>query len=194
MKTFPRLALASPAVAGAMVLGLMAAGPADAQSRYRTYDQDRGRTQDSQTQGVLVGAAIGAVAGALLGNGDSTYVAGGALAGAAIGASAGSNDRCSYYRDNRCYRNQGHWEREHGINSRSGYGYTYDNGYGNAYGNAYGNTYGSGYGYGTTGTATRDRRDCSYYRDNRCYRNQGHWEREHGINSRDRNYRYDRRW
>ena len=26
---------------------------------------------------------------------------------------------------------------------------------------------------------------CEYYRGGRCYRTQGHWEREHGINSRD---------
>jgi hypothetical protein len=46
--------------------------------------------------------------------------------------------------------------------------------------------------------------DCGYFRDGRCYRNEGHWERDHGINSRDydrdrgrydrRDYRYDRRW
>jgi len=42
------------------------------------------------------------------------------LAGAALGAAASSNrgSDCGYYRGGRCYRNQGHWEREHGINSR----------------------------------------------------------------------------
>ena len=44
-------------------------------------------------------------------------IAGGAVAGAALGASSGGDD-CGYYRGGRCYRNQGHWEREHGINSR----------------------------------------------------------------------------
>ena len=52
-----------------------------------------------------------------------------AVAGAALGASSGSNSSgdCSYYRGGRCYRNQGHWEREHGINSRDGYDYRYEN-------------------------------------------------------------------
>ena len=47
-------------------------------------------------------------------------MAGGALAGAALGASSGDDD-CGYYRGGRCYRNLGHWEREHGINSRDRY-------------------------------------------------------------------------
>ncbi|MBU2417767.1 MAG: hypothetical protein KKG14_03605, partial [Alphaproteobacteria bacterium] len=40
----------------------------------------------------------------------------------ALGAGAGGrgND-CDYYRGGQCYRNQGHWEREHGIDSRDGY-------------------------------------------------------------------------
>jgi hypothetical protein len=73
------------------------------------------------------------------------------------------------------------------------------------------------------GQGTYRGENCQYYRDGRCYRNLGHWEREHGINSRDgsygdrgryqegrtwrnhgewrssqnrrdREYRYDRRW
>ena len=44
-----------------------------------------------------------------------------ALAGAALGASSGNDGDCSYYRGGRCYRNLGHWEREHGINSRDRY-------------------------------------------------------------------------
>ncbi|MNT48707.1 hypothetical protein D3C72_1855030 [compost metagenome] len=40
-------------------------------------------------------------------------------------SSDGDRDGCSYYRSGRCYRNQGHWERDHGINSRDGY---YNNG------------------------------------------------------------------
>ena len=189
MTIFSRLALAAPALVGSMALGLAAAGPADAQSRYRTHDNDRDQTGD-----VLIGAAIGALAGALIGNGDGTYVAGGALAGAAIGATAGSGDDCSYYRGGQCYRNQGHWEREHGINRSRDYGNRYG-GYGSS---------GSNYGYGDNRgySQTRSRRaDCNYYRGGVCYRNQGHWEREHGINSRDRNqrrdrrdYRYDRRY
>jgi len=50
---------------------------------------------------------VGGIAGAVLGNGDGTYVAGGALAGAALGAAATNNDRdryrgrSGYYRDDR---------------------------------------------------------------------------------------------
>lgn len=112
----PGTVIAAPALIGALALTLFAAGPADAQSRHRD-------SRDDNTRDVVVGAAVGALAGALLGHGDSRYVAGGALAGAAVGA--GSNNRngdCGYYRDGRCYRNQGHWEREHGVNSRDGYG------------------------------------------------------------------------
>ena len=166
-----------------MALSLAAASPADAQSRYRTHDNDRDQTGD-----VLIGAAIGALAGALIGQGDGTYVAGGALAGAAIGASSNRGDNCSYYRGGQCYRNQGHWEREHGINRNRDYG--------NGYGNGYGTNYGTSYGYGDNrgySQSTRQSANCSYYRDGTCYRNQGHWEREHGINSRDRNQRNDRR-
>lgn len=114
MKTLSKTAMTAPAVAGAMALSLMAvASPADAQSRH--HDRDRG---GDRTGDVLIGAAVGALAGALIGNGDGTYVAGGALAGAALGASSNRGGDCSYYRGGRCYRNQGHWEREHGINSR----------------------------------------------------------------------------
>ena len=117
MKTIATLA------AGAIALTMVAATPAAAQSYRDHRDRDRSDSSD-----VLIGAALGAVAGAALGNGDGAYIAGGALAGAAIAAS-GDNDRydsrygyrrgdCSYYRGGRCWRNQGHWEREHGINSR----------------------------------------------------------------------------
>jgi uncharacterized protein YcfJ len=108
MKTLSKIAIASPALVGAMTL--LAAAPAQAQSRDR---DDTGRN-------AVIGAVVGGLAGAALGNGDGTYVIGGALAGAALGAAAGNNDRddCGYNRGGRCYRNQGHWEREHGINSR----------------------------------------------------------------------------
>ena len=98
-------AVAAPVVA----MSLMAA-PASAQSRDR---DDAGRN-------ALIGAAVGGLAGAIYGNGDGRYIAGGALGGAAIGAVASSNrgSGCEYYRGGQCYRNQGHWEREHGINSR----------------------------------------------------------------------------
>lgn len=113
MNKLSRIGFASPLVAGALALGMLAA-PAQAQSR---YDRDRG---GDRTEDALIGAAVGALAGAVIGNGDGTYIAGGALAGAALGASSNRDD-CSYYRGGRCYRNQGHWEREHGINSRNGY-------------------------------------------------------------------------
>jgi hypothetical protein len=104
---------------------LISAAPASAQSRY----YDRRDRDDNTAENALIGAAVGGLAGALLGNGDGTSIAGGALAGAAIGAVASGDNRsgCDYYRGGRCYRNQGHWEREHGINSRDGrYNYRYD--------------------------------------------------------------------
>ena len=115
------------AVVPALALTMMAANPADAQSRYRDND----RRDDNTAQNAILGAVVGGLAGALIGNGDGTYVAGGALAGAALGATASNRGSgCEYYRGGRCYRNQGHWEREHGINSRqSGYNYSYDNRY-----------------------------------------------------------------
>ncbi len=126
--------------APALALTMLAAAPADAQSRYRDHDR-----KDNTAQNAILGAVLGGVAGAVLGNGDGTYVAGGALAGAALGAVASSDNRnggsysygrpgyaygngynysssdCGYRRDGRCYRNQGHWERDNGINSRNGY-------------------------------------------------------------------------
>ena len=105
---------------GAVALTMLAASPVAAQN-YR--DRDR----DNTGRDAVLGAVVGGVAGALIGNGDGRYVAGGALAGAALGAVSSDSDRdgCNYYRGGRCYRNQGHWERDHGINSRDGY---YNNG------------------------------------------------------------------
>ena len=125
MKTLSKIA--ATAFVPLMAVTVMAATPADAQSRYR--DHDRGR--DDSARNALIGAAVGGLAGALYGNGDGNYIAGGALAGAALGAVASNRGSgCEYYRGGRCYRNQGHWEREHGINSRDyGYSYGYDNRY-----------------------------------------------------------------
>lgn len=122
MKTLSKFALISPAVVGALTLA--AAAPAEAQSRYR--DRDNNNTG----RDAIVGAVVGGLAGALIGNGDGTYIAGGALAGAAVGA-VSSNNRsdCGYYRGGQCYRNQGHWEREHGINRNYDSGYRYDRRY-----------------------------------------------------------------
>jgi len=78
-------------------------------------------------------------------------------------------ENCQYYRDGRCYRNLGHWEREHGINSRDG-------------------SYG-GYGRYQEGRTYEGR---GYYRDGRFWRNHGEWRSSQ--NRRDREYRYDRRW
>lgn len=97
---------------GTLALTLMAASPASAQNRDR----------DDGTRNAILGAVVGGIAGAAIGNGDTTYIAGGALAGAALGVGAsGNRSDCNYYRGGRCYRNQGHWEREHNINSRDGY-------------------------------------------------------------------------
>jgi uncharacterized protein YcfJ len=104
------LKITAVVAAPVMALSLMAA-PASAQSRDR----------DNTGRNALIGAAVGGIAGAIYGNGDGRYIAGGALGGAAIGAVASSSNRgsgCEYYRGGQCYRNQGHWEREHGINSR----------------------------------------------------------------------------
>lgn len=123
MKTISKIA--ATAFVPLMAVTIMAASPADAQSRYRDYRDNGHNGRDDTGRNALLGAAIGGIAGAIYGNGDGSYVAGGALAGAALGAVAsnrGSN--CEYYRGGQCYRNQGHWEREHGINSRD-YGYDY---------------------------------------------------------------------
>ena len=152
MKTISKIGV------GAVALTMLAASPVAAQN-YR--DRDR----DNTGRDAVLGAVVGGVAGALIGQGDGRYIAGGALAGAALGAVASDNDRdnCDYYRGGRCYRNQGHWEREHGINSRDRY---------------YNDRY--------------ERNDGRYYRDGRYWRNHGEW-RSH-QNRRDRDYRYDRRW
>ncbi|MGI4818282.1 MAG: hypothetical protein ACRYFE_07170 [Janthinobacterium lividum] len=115
MKTLSKIGVA--AIAPALALTLLAS-PASAQ---RYYDRDRGNDTGKDA---VIGAVVGGLAGAIIGNGDGRYVAGGALAGAAVGAVSSDNrNDCSYYRGGRCYRNQGHWEREHGINSRD---YRYD--------------------------------------------------------------------
>ena len=102
------LKITAVAAAPVVAMTLMAA-PASAQSRDR----------DNSAENALIGAAVGGLAGAVLGNGDGSYIAGGALAGAALGAVATNRGSgCEYYRGGRCYRNQGHWERDHGINSR----------------------------------------------------------------------------
>jgi hypothetical protein len=149
MKTLSKLAITAPAVVGAMALGLMAAAPAQAQSPYG----------DNRNESALLGAVLGA----FLGQDDRAY------------AQSRGGD-CDYFRDGRCYRNQGHWEREHGINSRDyNRGYGYDDRYERR-------RYVEGRTYQGRG----------YYRDGRFWRNHGDWRSSQ--NRRDRDYRYDRRW
>ena len=88
----------------------------------------------------------------------------------AYGQGTYRGENCQYYRDGRCYRNLGHWEREHGINSRDG-------------------SYGDRYGRYEEGRTYQGR---GYYRDGRFWRNHGEWRSNQ--NRRDREYRYDRRW
>jgi hypothetical protein len=134
--------------AGAAALTLTAfALPASAQYYDRDHDRRDRRDSGDAVAGLVVGALVGGIAGAVIGDGDNRYVAGGALAGAALGAAAASDSDhrgyrsynssygytygsgygyensgyradCDYWRDGRCWRNRGHWEREHGINSR----------------------------------------------------------------------------
>ena len=65
-------------VAAPVVAMTLMAAPASAQSRDR----------DNTGRNALIGAAVGGLAGAIYGNGDGNYIAGGALAGAALGAVA----------------------------------------------------------------------------------------------------------
>ncbi|MFA4940601.1 hypothetical protein [Brevundimonas sp.] len=118
------LKITAVVAAPVMALSLMAA-PASAQS-YGNGARDR----DNTGRNALIGAAVGGIAGAIYGNGDGRYIAGGALGGAAIGAVASSSNRgsrCDYYGGGQCYRNQGRWDRGQGFNSRNGYDYRYEN-------------------------------------------------------------------
>ena len=84
--TAQRTAVTGALTAGVLALGLMVANPAAAQN-YR-YDRYPDRDRSSSGEDVLLGAAVGAVAGAIIGNGDGEYILGGAVAGAAIGATS----------------------------------------------------------------------------------------------------------
>lgn len=149
---------------------MLTAAPAAAQN----HRHDRDRDRDDSTRDALLGAAVGAVAGAVIGQGDGTYILGGALAGAAVGATAGGGDDCGYHRDGRCWRNQGHWERAHGIDGRDRRGYR------------------SGHGDDRRYVDGRTYQGRGYWRDGRFWRNHGEWRSSR--NHRDREYRYDRRW
>ena len=159
----------------ALALTLVAAVPASAQSYHSGPDP-------------LAGAILRGVLSAVVGQGQD------------YGYDQGyyrSSD-CRYYRDGYCYRNVGHWEREHGINSRSD-PYGYDDRYGNDwergreidrdYGrNDYGAQYGAGYGLQDGRTYAGQ----GYYRDGRFWRNHGQWRSYQNL--RQQAYRYDRRW
>ena len=153
--------LIAAAAVGVLAVSLLATAPVLAQSR---HDRDRRDNDDDRTEEVLIGAVVGALAGAVIGDGDGDYVLGGALAGAALGAASSNDGDCNYYRGGRCYRNQGHWEREHGINSRDR-DYRYDR--------------------------REDRRDYREERrdDRRDYRRDRRDDRRD-----NRDYGYDRRW
>ena len=111
MKMFRMIAV------GAAALTLSAvAMPAGAQNYGRGHDRYDRNDDGDVVAGLLVGAVVGGIAGAVLGDGDDRYVAGGALAGAALGAAAASDD------DRRGYRSYG--------GSSYGYGYSYGSGYG----------------------------------------------------------------
>ncbi|WP_372708343.1 hypothetical protein [Brevundimonas sp.] len=136
--------------AAALAMGLATATPASAQS----YGSDP-----------VLGAIVRGVLAATGNNGRYGY-----------DQNTYRGEKCQYYRDSRCYRNQGHWEREHGINSRDR---NQNQGYGYGYGQ-------SGYQEGRTYSGR------GYYREGRFWRNHGQWRSYQ--NRSDRDYRYDRRW
>lgn len=88
---------------------------------------------------------------------------------------------CQYYRDGRCYRNLGHWEREHGINSR-------DRQYGDR---QYGDRQYGDRNYNGRYVEGRTYQGRGYYRDGRFWRNHGQWR---SAQNHNRDYRYERRW
>lgn len=116
MKTFTKIAVAAT-VAGAMIVPASSAFAA------------------SKTERAILGAVIGGVAGAAIGDGKTEAVAIGAVAGAALGATTAKKKDYRYnqsYRtapryDNRYYNQRGYNQRGY-QNSR----YAYDR-YGNRY-------------------------------------------------------------
>jgi hypothetical protein len=152
MRNVINLKTVGAGAAAALAIGLASASPASAQS----YGDP------------LIDTMVRAVLGASTQN--NRYYDQGSYRG----------EDCQYYRDGRCYRNLGHWEREHGINSRD------PSTYGNVYGSGYGN---NGYGRYVEGRTYSGR---GYFRDGRFWRNHGEWRSYQ--NHRARDYRYDRRW
>ncbi|WP_419318230.1 hypothetical protein ACN2C7_16180 [Caulobacter sp. ErkDOM-E] len=120
-----------------------------------------------KTNKAILGAVIGGLAGAALGDGDKGAVAIGAIAGAAIGASTAKD------KDDRRY-SSGYRTRPAYNGHQQGYG---QQGYGQSYGQqSYGQSYGQqsygqqSYGqqsYGQQGYQSRDQRYARDSRDNR---------------------------
>ena len=111
MKTFTKTAIAV-AITGALV--------APATSAFAA----------SKTERAILGAVIGGVAGAAIGDGKTEAVAIGAVAGAALGATTAKKKNYGYgYRTAPRYDNRGYYNNQRGYqNSR----YAYDR-YGNRY-------------------------------------------------------------
>jgi uncharacterized protein YcfJ len=102
-----------------------------------------------KTNKAILGAVIGGIAGAALGDGNKNAVAIGAVAGAAIGASTAKNNNDRRYSS--------------GYQTRPAY-----NSYGNGYGAGHGNSYNNGYQTNHYGRQT----DSRYYgRNDRNDRN-----------------------
>ncbi len=127
-------------IAAAVAVGLaltVSAGQAAAGDRY-------GR-KDNTGERALIGAGIGAVAGALLSDGDGGATVAGAAAGALVGAATADNDRRHYrrgysYREpryNSGYRYRG-YDRDYRYDRRYYGGGRYDSRYDRRY-------YGYGY-------------------------------------------------
>ena len=139
-----------------------AALPAAAQSYHSGRDHDRYDRRDDSGD-----AVAGLVVGALVGGIAGAVIGDGNDRYVAGGALAGAALGVAAAVDDD--------HRGYGSYGTSSYGYSY----------GYNPGYRVGYGSGYAG-------DCDYWRDGRCWRNRGHWEREHGINSRDGYDRYER--
>ena len=86
-----------------------------------------------KTQKAVIGAVIGGLAGAALGDGNKSAIAVGAVAGAAIGASTAKSKNDRYgYNDDRYGRS---YQTGYGYQTRPAYnnGYGYNTGYSNGY-------------------------------------------------------------
>ncbi|WP_419252284.1 hypothetical protein ACN2C6_13090 [Caulobacter sp. ErkDOM-YI] len=114
-----------------------------------------------KTNKAILGAVIGGLAGAALGDGDKGAVAIGAIAGAAIGASTAKG------KDDRRY-SSGYRTRPAHNGYQQGYG---QQGYGQSYGQSYGQQ-----SYGQQGYQSRDQR---YARDSRDSRDNRYGRGDH---------------